>query len=258
MSEGTSITGLPGRFLPGFVAPLRAVKYLLRHPTLLPVASLPLLANMAVLVITFFVIGPHVGGWVEHAVPKTGWWVAIYYPLKIVAYGVALLAGAIVVNLFGTIIASPFNEMLSGRVEALEERLPPGQTVSWAQTFARFGFVIVDEIKKWTLYLAVMGCLLFVLLIPVLGQVVFTLVGGCVTFWFLGYEYLDHCFGRRAMFFAQRRAFCWANRSAIIGLGMAITFASMVPLAFFFVMPLATVGATLLFLDLTAEPPKSA
>lgn len=252
MADPTPAPGAPSRFLAGFVAPLRAVKYLLGHPSLLPIAALPLLANTAVLFLVFFTLGPYAGDWVKSLLPAAGWArMLLFVPLQILAWGVALVLGAIIVNLFGTIIASPFNEMLSARVEMHEGRLPPDRLLGWGQTLARFGVVVFDEIKKWVLYLLVMTLLAFLWLIPILGSVLFTVLGGLVTFWFLGYEYLDHCFSRRHMRFADRRAFCWRNASSIIGLGMAITGGTLIPFVFFVVMPVATVGATLLYVELT-------
>lgn len=251
-----------GRFLDGFVAPVRAIRYLLTHPTLMPLAALPLLANMAVLVLLVFFLGPHVSEWVARSAPTEGWkyW-AFAIPLKILAWGFALTIGAIFVNLFGTLIASPFNDLLSGKVEQLENRLPAGEHLrTWAQAVGRFGHVLLDEIKKWTVYLAIMACLVPLLLVPFAGHLAFSVLGGLVTFWFLGFEYLDYAFERRHMRFTDRRRFCWSHRSAIIGLGAAVTAATMIPFAGFVVMPLAVVGATLLFLDLRpreADEPKA-
>ena len=242
---------VPGRFLSGFVAPLRAVRYVLGHPSLIPFASLPLMANMVVLFALVFVLGPHAAHWVDSVLPREGWKHVLFsIPLQIVAWGLALAIGAVFVNLFGTLIASPFNDILSGRVESLEGRLPADRILSWGQAVARIGLVLIDELKKWTVYLAVMAALLPLVLIPVAGHLAFTLLGSLVTFWFLGFEYLDYCFTRRHMHFAERRTFCWRNKTAIIGLGAAVTTATMIPFANFVVMPLAVVGATLLFLDL--------
>jgi CysZ protein len=249
LSEAAPEPGASSRFISGFIAPLRAVRYLLGHPTLLPIAALPLLANSAILMMVFFTLGPHVSGWVKSLLPSSNWGYALYILLLPVVWSLALLLGALIVNLFGTIVASPFNEMLSARVEAKEGRLPQDQLLSWAATIARFGVVVLDEIKKWALYLLVMALLAFLWLIPIAGSIAFTFLGGLVTFWFLGYEYLDHCFSRRAMRFADRRAFCWKNKSAIIGLGMAITGATLIPFVFFVMMPVAVVGATLVFVE---------
>ena len=244
----------PGRFLSGFVAPLRAVRYILSHPSLVPFAALPLIVNMVVLVVLVFVLGRHVSDWVGAVVPAAGWQYVVFgLPLKILAWGVAFLIGGLMVNLFGALIASPFNDVLSGRVELLEGRLPQDQIHTWAQALARFGLVLIDELKKWTVYLFVMACLLPLLLVPFAGHLAFTCLGALVTFWFLGFEYLDYCFSRRHLRFAERRQFCWAHKTAIIGLGASITCASMIPLSLFVVMPLAVVGATLLFLDLAPK-----
>lgn len=241
----------PGRFLSGFVAPLRSVRYLLGHPSLLPIAVLPLLANMAVLTLLVLILGPYTSGWVERFMPQAGWARTLaYIPLKMLGWGIALAAGAVFVNLFGALIASPFNEVLSGKVEALEGRFPDDQVRTWSQAVARFSGALVDEVKKWTVYLALMALLVPLMLVPIAGHIAFSVLGSLLTFWFLGFEYLDYCFSRRNLRFTARRRFCWANKTAIIGLGAAITTATMIPFAGLVVMPLAVVGATLLFLDL--------
>lgn len=248
----------PGKFLSGFVAPLRGIRYLLGHPTLLPLAALPLLANMAVLTLMVFILGPHVSTWVSQWVagivaPGSAWYYVLVIPLKLLAWFLALATGAVFVNLFGTLIASPFNDMLSAKVETIEGRLPDDQVRSWSQAVARIGLVMLDEAKKWAVYVLVMLCLVPLMLVPVAGHLAFSFLGALVTFWFLGFEYLDYCFSRRATRFTERRQFCWANKGAIVGLGAAITCGTMIPFAGFVVMPLAVVGATLLFLDLAPK-----
>lgn len=248
----------PGRFLSGFVAPLRGVRFLMVHPTLLPLAALPLLANMAVLTLMVFILGPHVSGWVTHWVagivtPGSAWYYVLVIPLKLLAWFLALATGAVFVNLFGTLIASPFNDMLSAKVETLEGRIPADQVRSWSQAVGRMGLVMIDELKKWTVYVLVMACLVPLMLVPVAGHLAFSFLGALVTFWFLGFEYLDYCFSRRDTRFTERRQFCWSNKTAIIGLGAAITCGTMIPFAGFVVMPVAAVGATLLYLDLTPK-----
>ena len=242
----------PGRFLSGFVAPLRAVRFLLTRPLLWPFAAMPLGVNMVVLAALVFFFGPHASSWVDSTLPHEGWKIFLSIPLKLLAWMMVFFLGAVFVNFFGALIASPFNDLLSSRVEMLEGRLPPARVLTWGQAAARLGITVIDELKKWVVYLMVMALLVPLMIVPVWGHMAFSVLGFVVTAWFLGFEYLDYCFTRRHMHFPERRAFCWANKTAIVGLGSAITAASMIPFMGLVVMPFSVVGATLLYLDLVA------
>ena len=241
-----------GSFLAGLLAPFRGLVYLIRHPGLYHLAALPAFLGLALWSGIVALTIPRVNAVVNSYVPATGWaHTLLYFPAIFIAGLAVLMLAAVLVNLLGTLLAAPFNDALSAKVEQYEGRLPSEASYGMSGQFARLGATIVDELSKWGFYLLLLGMLLPLWLIPVVGQMLWTVLGSLLTFWFLGFEYLDYCFSRRQMRFRQRRAFLWSHATTMVGLGVTVTGCMAVPLASFVMMPFAVVGATLLYLELT-------
>ncbi|MBI4864597.1 MAG: EI24 domain-containing protein [Candidatus Riflebacteria bacterium] len=250
-------TGSVTACLLGLGAPIRGLAYLVRHPSLIKLAVLPFVVNTVLFCLVLVLLGPRANGLVNSLLPGGGWsWYLLVVPAFLLAWLLVILLGALLVTVFGTLIAGPFNEMLSARVEALEGRLPPEAVLNWRQALGQMGASVLHELWKWGLYLLCLVVLAPLHLIPVVGSVSWTVVGSVLSFWFLGFEYLDYCFSRRRLSFADRRRFCAVHLKECLGLGMSVAATLVVPFVNLVTMPLSVVGATLLYLDLTPGEPK--
>jgi CysZ protein len=232
------------------MAPLRGAAYIATHPTLWHLVIIPLFINIVLFILALWQLIPRVQTYALHLIPTAGWRHTLLSPVAhIIAWLLAMVAAAIVVNLLGLIIAPIFNERLSMKVEVLSGRLKAEESVHTA--FVRIVHTVFDEITKWLLYFLLMAMFLPLWLIPIAGHIAWTVLSSIITFCFLGLEYMDYPMTRRHMRFKDRRAFCWANLSGVLGLGFAVTACFFIPLVSFLVMPVGVVGGTLLFLDLT-------
>jgi CysZ protein len=238
------------RFVSGLIVPLRGLSYLASHPTLAPLAALPALVNLVVWAGIVALILGRAGRLVDALVPASGWaHYLLYVPALVLAYLVVLVVAAVLVHFFGSLVAAPFNDLLSARVERLEGR-QVDEEGGVLRALARFGGSLIDELKKWGLYVVCLVALAPLLLVPIAGQLAWPVASSLVTFWFLAYEYLDYPFSRRGFRFADRRAFCWTHFRPMVGMGISVTVTTFVPLVCFVLMPLSVVGGTLLYLDL--------
>jgi CysZ protein len=244
--------GTVSRGMAGLVAPARGAFYIATHPTLWHLVIIPLFINIVLFILALWTLIPRAQAKALTYVPTTGWSHTLLSPVAhIIAWLVAMLLGAVVVNLLGLIIAPIFNERLSMKVEVLSGRLKAEESMHTA--FVRIAHTIFDEITKWFLYFLLMASLLPLWLIPIAGHIAWTVLSSIITFAFLGLEYMDYPMTRRNMRFTQRRHFCWANLSAVLGLGAAVTTCFLIPLVSFLMMPVGVVGGTLLFLDLKPD-----
>jgi CysZ protein len=93
---------------------------------------------------------------------------------------------------------------------------------------------------------------LFILsfLVPVVGHLIYGIVGGYFLCKYTGMDYIDWCAARRGLSWKERLAFAKVHRRAVAGLGFGVVLSFMVPLLFVAVWPGAVAGGTILFLKI--------
>lgn len=165
-----------------------------------------------------------------------------------------LFALAILVAAFYTFaivanfIASPFNSILSTRVELL---LNSGQT---AQPAKGMGVIesLTHEIKKlifmlgWAIPLGVLFLIPGVNLIAPFAWLAFSA-------WMLSLEYCDYPMANHGIDFAEQRRLLRGKRFLSLGFGSAVLLVSSIPIVNLIALPAAVAGATALWREQLAE-----
>ncbi|GIX46760.1 MAG: hypothetical protein KatS3mg131_0971 [Candidatus Tectimicrobiota bacterium] len=250
----------------GFAYAWRGLAFLVRHRRLWPWALLPMAVNVVVFTAAFALflffypdLYALATGFLPLEPPASwyGWlWQA---PLRLLAWmiGLLLLVTALVVIyvaflLLGTVIAEPFLDVLSQRVEQLVRGQPLEAPATLRGALRELGAGVFDELRKLGFFLGVQLALLLLGLVPPLTPL--TVVAGTLfTLLFLPLEYAGFAMDHRHLRFAQRRAFIWQHRWAMLGFGAAAFLTLLVPLLNFVCLPALVVGGTLLFLELEAR-----
>jgi CysZ protein len=149
--------------------------------------------------------------------------------------------------LIANVLASPFLDVLSSRVEsietgAVEEDAPSGLIGNSVEVLR----ALREELRRAVFFLLVVGSLVFAgFLIPgahlVTGPsiVVFAI-------FFLPLDYASYTLDRRRYSFRQKRIWLMANKPAVVGFGGAAFLICWVPGVNFLAMPLLVAGGTLL------------
>ena len=176
------------------------------------------------------------------------WWILLILASLVFCYFFTLLA---------TFIASPFNGMLSARVERLVTGTAPESGLS---RVGEIGDAVFGEIERLGYYLGRLLTVAFISLllffIPVANLAIAPL-------WFvfgafmLAFEYLDNPMGNRGMTLDAKLAHLRARRWRHLGFGSVVTLATAIPLANLIIMPAAVIGATLMYLDNEKENPNA-
>lgn len=247
MNQSKGISG----FADGASCFASGVKFFQEHPRLLPVAIIPFCLTIGVF-LTIGIVGYlYFADWRESFFAnKDAWywtWTGAEFLLSVLfflIYGVVSLFTFVIV---GSLITSPFSEYLSQQVE--RELLPNGPTAaagrfSMARDVARG---LKHEVIRLTIYIAIWCCSLVLLLIPILGQIGFTICMGYVSIRYLAWDGLDYCMARQRMGFREKMAFLRESRARTVGYG-AISFLLLtIPFTTLFVLPLNAVGGSILY-----------
>lgn len=239
-----------------------ALRLLRTRRELWPLCALPLVINLLVFGLAAWAFSANLdmlAGWIrsgfELGDPQT-WYQWIWIgPLRVLAWlvrWILVLAFAIAVyfafTLVGAVIASPFLDLLSERVEAIRTGAQPPAFGSVAEMLRAGLTSVLEEGKRATFFIAVQLCLLVFALLP--GAQPFALAASALfTALFLPLDYTGYTLDRRRIRFRERRAWVWANRWTMFGFGGTALVSLLVPGLNFLCLPWFVTAGTLLALE---------
>ena len=243
-------------FAGGLHLPFRGAALLLGRRGLRRYAALPFLVNVVLYVLAFGLFVSVLWSWNFEPVAWDFWgpagrWLSGFvnrldWLMKLVAAILALAVAFFTFTGVGMVLASPFNDLLSERVEAtVAGREGSGPAASLAsgfgQTFRNVGHSFLN------LFLQIFFTLptLPLLLIPGIGFLPLLLVSG----WFAGYGFVDismarHCFRLRHKRLAMGRLF-WKT----LGFGLAMQVCFAVPVIGLLLLPAGVAAGTIAFVE---------
>ena len=159
----------------------------------------------------------------------------------------------VVVAALSSAIAAPFNDALSAAVESLHGggQAPPFQLRVLLRDIVRS---VLFEALKLAVYGAIMlGLFVFAWLVPGVGALVQTVIGGVLTALYFAIDHVDWAASRHGLSVRQRLGFVARHLGPMLGFGAGVWLLLFVPLVNLLFMPAAVAGGTLLFLDLRRE-----
>jgi len=242
-------------FTRGFSYPLRAAKFLGRKPGLLKYLAIPFSINVLIFSLSVYFGLDFFQGTLETYAPSTDVWygVILYY----LAWTVALLLTTVLVffsfTVIGNLIASPFNELLSERTEELRKDQKTDQPFSFSRFVGDAKNALLVEIKKLSVFVICMLLLFAINFIPGIGSMIYAVLAPIFTLFFLVVEYMAFVLMRKQLSFGQQRKYISKRPVLMTGFACSIFCLLAIPFLQFFCIPLAVVGATLLWCDFPRE-----
>jgi CysZ protein len=238
----------------GFLYPFRAFRFIKRHPRLYKYILIPFTINLSVFSLTIYYGLGFFFDLVSKYIPQgdAWYWFLLNYLLMAIAILVSLVLVFFTFTVIGSLIASPFNDILSERTE----ELLTGQTMDEPFVLKTFledsGRVLVTESKKISLFLAGMLLLLFLNILPIIGSLLYSVLSVTWTVFFLVIEYTGYVFSRKKLVFKEQRHIIYQDFSLMAGFGLGVFCILAIPFLQFLCIPLGVVGATCLLYDTSA------
>lgn len=183
--------------------------------------------------------------WIADTLPDwLDWLVWLLWPLFILVILVIVFQ---IFTFVGNLILAPFNGLLAERVEKMVngtidempfewKTLPSLVARSFRREFSKLGYIAIRLIP-----------LLILMLIPGINLIT-ALVWFFFGSWMMAVEYIDYPVDNQKKMFLHLKEFLGQRRMLVLGFGMTVLFFSTIPLINFFVMPIAVVSGTLLYL----------
>jgi len=240
-------------FFDGFTLPFRGFKTIVSSFTLLKLAILPAIINIGVFILLYYAGEYIYDEYVfEEIAPNLIWYLkflyTLLYVLKII-FGLFLylLVCFFLFSTVGGILAAPFLDILSEKAEFLI--LNDCEETAFSLKLLLLDIIVIlsQESKKLFIWLGFTIITLPLLLIPLAGQILFSIPNVCLAAYFLGLAFIDFSVSRRRFNNKERKVFRQRNFWEIMGLGMAVYVTILIPFVGFICLPICTVGGTLLF-----------
>ncbi|MDR2390984.1 MAG: EI24 domain-containing protein [Planctomycetota bacterium] len=246
----------------GLYLPFRGAALLLGRRGVKRYAALPFLINLVLYVLAFGVFVSILWNWNFDPIAWDFWgpagrWISgllnrLDWLMKLVAALLVLTVAFFTFTSVGMVLASPFNDLLSERVEVSMKGgngREPVHSPGFGQTLRNTGHSLLN------LFLQILFTLpaLPALLLPGIGFLPLLLVSG----WFAGFGFIDipmarHCFLLRAKWLAMSRLF-WKT----LGFGLAMQACFAVPVVGLLLLPVGVAAGTLAFVeDIRSHPGK--
>jgi len=244
------------RFARGFSYPFRGARTLLTHPRLWPYVIIPALITLATLVfatLATFTLTPLIIHAIWHPSADYAWyWRWLWIGMEFFTAGMIFIVLLVGSYFSAGLVALPFNDRLSQRVEAmvLGEYEEP---FSWRVLAGDLGLSIAHTLTGLLLWAVVMFCVLLMNLIPVLGTVLSFFTGLIATAFFLGREMMDGAMSRRRLSFAHKLRVVRSHLALMEGFGIATYLMLWVPGLNFISLPCAVIGGTQLYCELERQ-----
>lgn len=238
--------------LSGLKYPFRGLKFIFNHMSLVKYILIPIGINTLLYIFFLWFTLRNLGAWIDRFVPRGDafYWEIIFYLLAVLFVVGVLVLVACTFVLIGNIILSPFNEILSEKIEFVYAGTGSEEPFSFAAAIKDFSRSIKAELGRIGLFAAGFAVLFLLNLAPGIGQAVYGAAAPLYTLLFLGWEYLDYSMERKHMTFTEKRKTVFRNMPTLLGFGAGTTLFLIIPFISLLAIPVCVAGGALLFCDL--------
>lgn len=262
-APGPAPRGALAGLLAGLRLPFEGLALLWRERRLWPLAAVPVLLSLLAFAAAVSLVVAYAGelyafatAWLP-ALSAEHWWQWLWIgPAKAVlaALGatlfVVLAAAAMAVAfLLASLVAAPFHDALSARVEELAHGHLVDETGSGPWALLREGArSLREELRRLLFFLSLVLPLLLVGAAVPGAQLVTGPALVAVTIFFLPLDYASYTLDRRRLGFRDKRDWLLAHKPVTAGFGLAAFVVCAVPGLAFLAMPVLVIAGTLLVL----------
>lgn len=239
-----------GNFLRGWGYVWRAAGLLWRRPCLLRFVFIPFAINVAAFSLAVY-LGLQAFARIVARLPQGDAWylMVLYGVLWTLAVLVTLVLVFFTFTVIGNLVASPFNELLSERIEQLLRGTVAEEGFSWRGLWRDMVRAWLVEIKKLLVFVGAMLALLLLNLVPLVGSSLYAVCSLLLTLFFLAWEYLGFVHERKRLDFAGQRRYLLGRKALLLGFASAVLVLLAIPFLQLLCIPVAVAGATLLWCE---------
>jgi CysZ protein len=238
-------------FSRGFFSPFHTVRFILDHKRLIKYILIPFSINLVVFSLAIYLGLDFFDYFISQHIPQGEAW--YWFLLNYLLWIIAILLTAVLVffsfAVVGSLIASPFNDILSEKTEGILTDKHNEEPFSFTIFLQDARRTLFDESKKILLFVLAMALLLLLNLVPGVGSLLYPILSAGLTIFFLIVEYTGYTFARKHLPFKEQRGYIFRNKSLLFGFGTGLLLVLAIPLFQFLCIPLGVVGGTRICFD---------
>ncbi len=236
----------------GFSYPFRGVKMMATRPTLWPFVAIPIAINTFVYGIGFWFITSRFGQWLNALINRgeEWYWAFLFYLLVIVLGGMLLVVAGYTFTIVGNLMLSPFNDLISERVERMHTGVSDDAPFNLSRVIAGAVRAFATAARRLGLYLLGFLSLLLLLLIPGAGIPLYGVAVTIYSMFFLAWEFFDYPMDRHFFDYGMKKSTAFGNLATFLGFGAGTWLLIIIPFLGLLMIPACVIGATLLFCEL--------
>ena len=182
---------------------------------------------------------------------NASWWAMVLSVIwTVVLLGTLFISSGYLFVMVTKIFAAPFNDLLSEKVELIYNPDYAEPEHPFQHFIATIYPTVMEEIKKVSLILLGYMIVFLTFIIPginIISPILYVLYSILV----ISIDFVDYPLARRFYTIEQKKTFIKENSLQLYGLGTALFLLFMVPFMQLFIIPIAVVSGTLLFIDIT-------
>ncbi len=231
-----------GRFVGGLGLGVKSLSFLLKNPNLWSAAIIPAAINIFLFVLTTTLLFYYHASILEQvwARPEAWYYIILWWIVRILIIPIFIILSYFFTLIVGTIIAAPFLTTLSEKTESIFV----GHKVKGPTDMASNIRGAITAIIYVSVYLLFMIPIFSLNIIPFVGSVLATVLGGLLSSFVIGLEYTDYVFDRRGYSTGKKFKSVLSDKPLCGGFGLGTSFLLWIPMVNFLTMPIAVIGGT--------------
>ncbi len=209
----------------------------------------PLIINMVLFSGMIYLLFRQAGVWVDHLVSSLPAWLDfVRYPVWLLLLLVVIMVVFFTFTMLANLIASPFNGLLSEKVEEILTGRKADQPFAWRDLPALVGRSFRREFEKFGYFAPRALLLLGLSLLPVINLLAAPL-WLLFSIWMMAVQYVDFPADNRNTGWSEMLAWLRRHRRDTLGFGGTVYLAMLVPGLNLVVIPAAAAGAPVFWLQ---------
>ena len=235
----------------GFKFPFKGLKFILNNKKLGKYIVFPLFINIILFFLLSYFSFTYFESWLDRIISNVWYFQILFYFILVLAIIFLLLMIIFTFTALANLFSAPFNDLLAEKVSEIVLGSKENKPFSFGSLFSDIFNSIGEEIRKILFFAFVQIGLIFLNLIPVLGNVLFAFFDFIFTVWFLAYEFLDYPLSFTQKTFQQKKELIlYKNKWRTFGFGLGAGLFLFIPVLNLFLLPACVSGATLLYLEM--------
>jgi CysZ protein len=144
------------------------------------------------------------------------------------------------------VIAAPFNDILSGKIEALHGNV----TLKPVTTWDSIRVAAISELQRFSIFLAIaLPLYFFAFFLPGIGHAIVAVILVLYSCFWYTYDAMSYSMDRYGWSISKRVRFLLKHWASSLSFGGGIYVVALIPIVNLFILPLFVSGGTLLFID---------